>query len=383
MIIGVDAGCLGITDERLKVGVYQVTKHLLIELNKLDKKNTYLLYSFYTIEEDLLKSFGLNFRNIVVRPAKGWTKIWLPLRIIRDNVDVFVGTSQALPFQLFSSLSIRSWTSQNDNRRRKSIVIFYDLAFEKYPEFYPDSYKKLRKQSLYAAKNADAIIVISEKTKDELVRLYNVSEKKIIVCYLGTREDSGQAGMTIIGNNKKPYFLFVGAMKRIKNVPGIIKGFEYFLQRTKNDYQLLLAGGDKWLDPEIEKALREVSDEVKKRIKLLGFVSDETLASLYQHAIAFVSPSWYEGFGLPVLESMAAGCPVIASTAGSIPEVVGESEILIAPDDYQEIGKAMIRLTDNKSLRRQLIKKGKEQVKKFSWEKFGSKVLALINSSRM
>jgi len=366
MKIGVDAGCLGITDERLKVGVYQIAKNLFIELSKIDKKNKYFLYSFYPIEKSLLQQFGSNTRNIIVRPIKGWMKIWLPFQLMKDKPEIFLAFGQAIPTKIpFFS-------------RNRTIVLFYDLAFERFPDFYLGSYKKLHKQSVYSAKNADAIIAISQKTKEDLVTLYHASEMKIIVSYPGTDKkfgnklkDSGQIRMI----TNKPYFLFVGAMKPIKNIPEIIKGFAEFLRKTKSDYQLFLVGGDKWLDPEIENVLRKVSDDIKQRIKFLGFVSEETLVSLYQHATAFVSPSWYEGFGLPLLEALAAGCPVIASTAGSIPEIVGDGGILIYPNDYREIGEAMITVIKKKGLRKKLIEKGKKRAKNFSWEKFAEDVL--------
>ncbi|HEX8965694.1 MAG TPA: glycosyltransferase, partial [Patescibacteria group bacterium] len=146
--IGVDAGCLGIQDKRLKVGVYQVAKNLLIELAKIDNKNQYLLYSFYPINKKLMRELGPQMQNIVVSPSRGWTKLWLPLRLFRDRPDIFIGLSQSLPQRIPSN-------------RYKTLLLMYDLAFEEYPQSYRD-YSRISKITSLAVMSADKIITISE-----------------------------------------------------------------------------------------------------------------------------------------------------------------------------------------------------------------------------
>ncbi len=357
MLIGVDCGCLGIKDKRLKVGVYRLAINLLETLGKLDKKNTYLLYSFYPIEKPLLRKFGSKMKNIVVRPARGWMKIWLPLRISRDKPDVFLALGQAIPRYL------------RFDKKPYTIGFFYDLAFEKFPKMYIESLSKLKKNSREAAMKSDVILTISESSKKDIVKIYNIKKSKIKVSYPGIPQEFSTAGEKY--KSKKPYFLFVGSLKKTKNVPGIIKGFLFFLEKSKLDFDLYIVGGDRWFDREIEQST--------KNIKFLGFVNDKKLVALYRGAVAFVSPSFYEGFGLPILEAMVIGCPVIGSNAGSIPEIVGDAGILVNPKSYEEIGEAMLDISKNPKKRKAMIKKGISRAREFSNTSFAKDVLNLMN----
>lgn len=364
MVIGVDAGCLGIHDKRLQVGVYQVAKNLFEELGKIDKKNKYVLYSFYPIERGVMKGFGERMENRILN-SKGWLKIQLPFAILKNKVDIFLGLSQAIPGTLpFSS-------------HPYTIGFMYDIAFQKFPNMYFDSSKKLQAQTDYLIKNADKIIAISETTKKDIIHEYKINSKKIDVLHLGVSKEFNQNDKKYLSKN--PYFLYVGALKPIKNVPTIIQAFSYFVEKTNFDYELYIVGGDKWLDEKITITLQQISPEVKNKIYFLGYVDNEILTNLYRGATVFISPNFYEGFGLTFLEAMISGCPVIGSTAGSIPEVVGEAGILVNSQDEKAIGEAMVRIVKDKKLRNELVKEGINRSKKFSWEKFGKGVLEIIN----
>lgn len=362
MKIGVDAGCLGITDKRLKVGVYQVVKNLLIELGKIDSTNEYLLYSFAPIEKSLLKEFGPQMRNIVVTPARGWLKIWLPLRLLFDRPHIFLALNQSMPFQLAPSY--------------KTLGIFYDIAFEKMPALYEyaASVIKHSSNSRYLAKNANGLIAISSQTKQDIVGIYQVDPKKITVAYPGIPLLKQEKEISI---KEKNYFLFVGAFKKSKNIPRLLKAFADFKKHNRGDYLLLLVGGDKWLDPEIQMSLSTLPNSIQEKIHFMGFVEDIKLFSLYQHAIAFVSPSMYEGFGLPFAEAMRIGCPVIGSTAGSLPEIVGNAGLLVNPTSISELALAMEKVIHN-DVRKDLIAKGRKKVKAYSWKSFAKEVYSAI-----
>lgn len=370
MIIGVDAGCLGIKDKRLKVGVYQFAKNFIEEIGKQDKKNQYLLYSFYPINPSVYKKYK-NIKNIVVRPSRGWNKIWLPLKLIRTNPDIFLALNQSLPETYLLS------------PKYKIIGFIHDLAFEKYPEMYDGSLEKLRINSKNLVEKSDVIVTFSKSTKKDVVHYYKANREKIKVLHQGINSPSRCAACATPpgrwGNQR--YFLFVGALKRIKNVPAIIKSFSYFLEKTNLDYRLKIVGGNKWMDPQIKETLNSLSLEARERIDLLGFVSENDLRKLYSRAFAFVSPSYYEGFGIPFLEAMASGVPVIASSKGSLSEIVDDSGILVNPKNHKEIGEAMVKLVKNKKLRNNFIKKGLKNVKKFSWKEFTKEIFRLINSS--
>jgi len=363
MKIGVDAGCLGIKDKRLEVGVYQVAKNLLEQLGKIDNINEYILYSFEKIEPKLMKQFGTRMKNTVVKPTRGWTKFALPIKLSIDKIDLFLGLNQSLPQQY-------SW-----QKKYKKIVFFYDLAFEQYPQNYRESFKKMHENSAYACINANMLIAISQTTKNDIVRIFNVSSEKIKVSHLGIRAFKDSQKNKSLEEKNKPYFLFVGSYKPGKNIPTLLKAFDIFLKKVRKPYDLLLVGGDKWLDPEIENILNSLHENTQRHIKQVGFLSDRELASLYSHARAFISPSLYEGFGLGFVEAMQFGCPVIGSDIPVLHEVIADAGILVSPLDAKTIAQAMNQIVTDESFARMLREKGKKRAKNFSWEKFAREVI--------
>ncbi len=362
MIIGVDAGCLGVKDQRLKVGVYNFAKNVLLQMGKIDKENKYLLYSFHPIDASLMKRLGPNMRNIIVRPTKGWLKIWLPIRMVRDRVNIFLALGQAVPPRMSPTI--------------KTIGVIYDLAFEKFPEAYPDSYDHLHSITIDIVKKSAHILTISDQSKKDIVKHFKINPHKITVVPLGVR--NFPQGKDVKKVKRNPYFLYVGSLKRIKNVPTLIKAFDIFISRTKQEVELLIIGGDKWIDPQIDKTLVQIADETIEKISFIGFAGDDELVDMYRNAIAFVSPSYYEGFGLPFVEAMAASCPVIASNAGSLPEVVGNAGILVDATDITALAQAMIDIQKNGELRAKLVKKGISRASEYSWEKCAKEIHSVI-----
>lgn len=366
MTIGVDAGCLGGSDQLVQTGVYQVAKNLLIKLGEIDKRNDYVLYSFSPIKNESMKMFGQRMKNYVIRPQKGWSLAWLPLRVFLDKPSVYLALSQSMP-----------WTLTLYNS--KTIGIIHDIAYEKFPDYYVSSLKKLRSRTKYLVKNADILLAVSESTKLDVMSIYNAASKNIVVSYPGV--SNKYFINTKKYKNKSPYFLFVGSLKKIKNVPFILTGFSEFIQKAKVEVDLILAGSNKWLDDNIQKTMSEFPDSVKKHILFLDYVADDKLPLLYKGALGFVSPSLYEGFGLTILEAMASGCPVIASTAGSSPEIVGDGvEILVDPNNVKELSSVFEKIVFDSDWRKLAIEKGKQRAKLFTWERFANQVLQQINS---
>ena len=360
MIVGVDAGCLGITDKRLKVGVYQVVKNLLEKIGQLDTTNTYILYSFYKIDKNLVKGFGPNFKNVVVKPTRGWTKIWLPLQLLRDKPDVFLGLNQSLPLKL-------------PFQEYRTLLVVYDILFEYQHKLYKGTWQRLHQQTEFAVKTADIIVAISRATKKDLVKKYGIDAKKVAVSYLGNRTFPSPR-MT---KQKKPYFLFVGSLKPSKNIPTLLKAFHQFLKQTKSDIDLVLAGGDKWLDEKIEKTMDELPEETKRHIVFKGRVDDATMAGLYMDAVCFVSPSISEGFGLPFLEAMSFGLPVIGPITGAVPEVVGKAGILVDPTDKKSIALAMESMLTERT-HKNFSQRALLQTKKYNWNNIAEEILSTI-----
>lgn len=353
MIIGVDAAVLGVFDDRLKVGVYNFAHNLLKVLTHIDKENKYDLYSFSPIPKSILDEFGPNTKNLVLKPQKGWLVFRISLEFLLCKPDIFLGLSQALPFY----------------HPMKSIIYVHDLAFEIYPDFYTDSYQKLSIQTRFAAQNSSKIIAVSKSTKRDLINLYKIKEEKIEVIYHGV--ENIFKPKTKVNKKENPYFLFVGSYKQGKNIENIIKAFKLFRQETNKSHELILAGSNYWNDLKISKT---------EGVKIKEFVPERELLELYKNAVGFVFPSFYEGFGMPLLEAMSSGVPVITSNRGSIPEVVGDASLLIAPEDINRLKDAMLTLASDNKLREQLIKKGIIQAQKFSWQKSADQLLNIINN---
>lgn len=355
LVIGVDAGCLGVKDKRLKVGVYTVALNALIELARLDKKNTYYLYSFEKIDRSTLRKFGKNFYNIVIKPKKGWATIWLPLRLKKDNIDVFLGLNQFLPYL---------------SSKVHKIGIVHDLAFFRYPKFYQGSIEKLQNRTKSLAHKSDQIITVSEAVKNDVRKKYRTNVPITVlrpgVKSYGTKE------------HKKNQFLFVGALKRGKNIPNILKAFDLFQRNDKKNFKFVIVGGDKWLDPGIDSALSQVSVEAKSKILFKGFVSDKELSHLYSTSYAFISPSFYEGFGLTHAEAMSYCLPVVASDKGSQSEVIGDAGIFANPNSPKSICEAMHILATDKKKYSQLSRAAGEISKQYKWSEFGKGLYEII-----
>lgn len=365
MIIGVDAACLGISDERLKVGVYQAAKNFLEALKKIDAKNTYLLYSFNPIDKKLLTSFGKNAKNIIVRPARGWLKIWLPLRIAKDRVDIFLALSQSAPQRYFFS------------PQYKTVALIHDVMFGTFPEMYADAHR-LFDNTKYLLEDASSIVAVSETTKKDIQKMFEV-DAPITVAYEGIPESiTVKHTKSNLQSPKSRYFLSVGALKKSKNFPRLLEAFEKFCNHTQFPYELYIAGSDRWKDPKIEQVLSRLSPALQKRVHIQGFVSDTALATLYAHADVFVSPSVYEGFGLPFVEAMHYGLPLIAGNAGASTEVVGNAGILVHADSAEKIYLAMRKIVEDNDLRARLSKNARIRAKLFSWGSFTKTIYSII-----
>lgn len=365
MIIGIDAGNLGVTDERLKTGIYNFTRNLLVALSRIDKTNSYLLYSFKPLEQNLLHSLGLNYQNRVVKLSKFWLSFSLSVRILLDKPDVFIGLNQALPLVL----------------PKKSIVFVHDLAYEIYPQKYQDSYLKIKYLTKFATSRAYRIVAVSENTKNDLINKYKISADKIKVIYHGVssffkpQNDLKVSPLLKKYKINKPYILYVGSLKKLKNLPNQIKAFSRFQLISKKSFQLILAGSDFWIDNEINHEFNNLPE--KTRISMLGFVPLNDLPGLYSGAECLLSASYYEGFGLPVIESLACGTPVVVGNKGAMTEVGGKMVFGCDPDDIEDISANIIRATGSKNTA--FRKKAVEYSARFNWTQSAEKLLDIIN----
>lgn len=220
-----------------------------------------------------------------------------------------------------------------------------------------------------AVRKAWKIATVSENTKKDLKTLFEIPDSKVVLtpCAASAffKFDVDSAALRRIKMDHhlpRHFILAVGTLSPRKNFVRLIHAFKRF-RKIHSEYHLVIVGDRGW---KVQDILKEAQDE---RIHLMGYMGAEELAMLYHLAEGFVFPSLYEGFGIPPLEAMACGCPVIASNSSSIPEVVGEAALLVDPYSEKAMAQAMEQVVDDAPLSKSLIEKGKERVKHFSWEK--------------
>jgi glycosyltransferase involved in cell wall biosynthesis len=289
---------------------------------------------------------------------------------ILGNIDIFHGTNYTVyPYQNI-----------------KKIISIYDLSFIKCPEYVDSVAQQYAKTLTKCLKWTDAVITISENSKQDIVNYLNFPPEQIFVTPLASRYDSQFVSNLDLDQEtqhcnfdfSKPYLLFVSTIEPRKNIESIIRAFNWLKQNHKIEHQLVLIGKKGWKYAPIFQAIQ--SSPWQKEIYHLNYLSNELVALYYSKADVFVYPSHYEGFGLPVLEAMTLGAPVVASNTSSIPEVAGDAALLINPNDFMEIAEAILRILSDRKFRQDLISKGKTRANLFSWENTAKKTLEAYRS---
>ncbi|MGC9048931.1 MAG: glycosyltransferase family 4 protein [Patescibacteria group bacterium] len=367
MVIGIDASG---ANKKNKTGVEWYSYYLIQELKKisLKKEDNFILYSPNKLIGDLGILPPKWQAKILKWPLKYlWTQIRLSWEMIFNRPDLLFIPSHALP--IFC--------------RTKTVITLHDLGFERLPKAYP-FWQRIYTRFVYkwAVNHASKIITISEFTKKELIDLYKADRQKIEVIYLGYDKSIFQ----LIDNEKKidqilekykikgSYILYVGRLEKKKNIKNLLQAF-IILQNLSPHLQLVLIGQPGFGYKEI----RNYKSKVKNVIEL-NYVGHQDLPYLYARAECFVYPSLCEGFGLPILEAMACGCPVVASAVSSIPEIGGEAVLYFRPENSEEIAKAILKIIKDRELREELKQRGLERVKKYSWQKCAEETLSVITN---
>jgi glycosyltransferase involved in cell wall biosynthesis len=223
-----------------------------------------------------------------------------------------------------------------------------------------------------AIRRSRSLICISEATRADLVRCFPQAQSKATVAHLAADASFAPVPST---NPQRPFVLAVGTFEPRKNLRRLVAAWEGLPSSVHETYDLVLVGPKGWGDAGIEGA------DGSSTVRIAGRVSDEELRGLYASCACFVYPSLYEGFGLPILEAMASGAPVITSNVSSMPEIAGDAALYVDPTDVDAIAAAMLRLSQDEELRRQLIAAGYENVKRFSWEKAARETLAVLEAA--
>lgn len=301
---------------------------------------------------------------------KYWTQSRLPFDLYKYQPDVLFMPIQQIPY-------LRP-------KRMKTVAVIHDLAIHYYPEYF--TYKDwllLHVFSAHAAREANEIITVSKATAADVEKFYRRT-KNVHVVHHGVdgdrfklpseeeRIESWNKLKSKYPNLKKSYILYVGQIQPRKNLIRLIDAFERG-KKDGSELQLIIAGSHGWLNKPIEK--RVADSKEKGSILLAGRVDDELLPALYWHAESFVLPSLYEGFGMPILEAFACGCPVVTSNVSSMPEVSGEAAVLVEPESVDSIAQGISEAIRRKDELKQL---GLKRVKEFSWDKTAERILNVI-----
>ena len=264
-------------------------------------------------------------------------------------------------------------TSRRSPKTSKVVLTVFDMIHELYPESFA-SWDTTSKEKAAAVKRADHVICISENTRKDLIELFKVPREKTSVVHLGfSLTHTPAAGPCLV---EGPYLLYVGGRGGYKNFETLLRAFAS-VESLKSNYTLIAFGGGAFSAK--ERALIASLGLPEQRVRQLSG-SDERLAELYTNAKVFVYPSLYEGFGIPPLEAMAFDCPVACSNASSIPEVVGDAAVLFDPLSIDSVAEAIVSLLRDNELRQQVVARGRERIKIFSWERCAEQTMGIYRS---
>lgn len=268
----------------------------------------------------------------------------------------------------------------------KTIVTVYDMVYKMFPDTMEKAnYKKLDRNLKSSCDRADAILTISENSKREIVRFLNVPEEKVFIINPAVDhyiyrpiDDMDEVGRVIDKYNlPDKYFLYLGTLEPRKNIKSIIEAFKILKDRHNSDYGLVLAGKKGWMYDSIFEMVKRL--ELEDSVFFPGYIDDSDKPYLYAGARAFLFPSLYEGFGMPPLEAMACGTPVIVSNTSSLPEVVGDAGIMIPPNDIEKMSDSMYNIAQDYEFYSDLRQKGLRQADMFSWDKSVKELLSLYS----
>lgn len=267
----------------------------------------------------------------------------------------------------------KTYYLDHGNAGRPTVITVYDMINEIYPHFFPDD-ESLKRQKIESIKNADAVICISHNTKKDLLHFIDIDPERVFVTHLGFPDLPYDQHSSI--NIKGPFILYVGKRGGHKNFSQLIRGFAAS-KKLKSDFHIVCMG-----DLPFDKDEIAFFHEVDLNVDMIHHIAgdDRQLASAYHLATAFVYPSLYEGFGIPVLEAMSCQCPVICSNAGSLPEVAGQAAQLFDPSDVDAICYSLEKVLYSSQRLNELTAMGEKQCKRFSWDRCAKETIDIYRS---
>lgn len=358
--IAIDASRISVAE---RTGTERYTFELLAALARIDRWSAYTLYTNGL--PSALPTLGPNFSLRSIPLPRLWTHARLGPALMRDRPDLLFVPAHVVPLL----------------HPPRSVVTIHDLGYLVFPEAHTARRRlELDLSTRWCLHAARRVIAISQVTKDDLVRHYGADPQRVAVVHHGVGsafrppDDPGQIAATRARYGlDAPYFLYVGAIQPRKNLARLI---EAFARAAASDTLLVIAGRRGWLSDPIMRRADELG--IARRVRFPGYVPDADLPALLGGALAFVFPSLYEGFGMPVLEAMACGAPVLTSTTSALPEVAGDAALLVDPCDTDAIAAALARLAADAPLRADLRARGLARTAGFSWERCARDTLTVL-----
>jgi glycosyltransferase involved in cell wall biosynthesis len=366
--IGVIYG--GISDR--KVGMDQYAQQILLALKELAPEHRYVLIDHRRQSDPFREQFEQLVIPLPKPPAavSRWNLIEVP-RVL-SRFDLVFSPGLYGPPRLPAGV--------------KGVMVVHDLVRYLFPDFFVfNLMQKMLDRWAYPRmlRNYQHLITVSESTKQDLIRLFHIPAAKTTVTHHGAGPEfhpaddlEGPAGLLRTYNLTAPFILFLGTLEPRKNLTTLIQALASL--KDKIPHSLVLVGQKGWLWEEIFEAVTKHG--LQERVHWTGYIPDEDRVLFYNAADFLVYPSWYEGFGMPLLEAMQSGCPVIASGVSSLPEVIGEAGLLIDPGNVEDLSQAILRMATEPGLKEHFREAGLIRARHFSWEGSARKTLEVFEA---
>ncbi len=374
MHIAINAHLLAHTRSFRRAGISHYVEQVLIQLGQIDRSNRYSVYTTRGLDQrtlglpDNFRVIPSHFPTINPRVRIPWEQLLAPLLLRRSGADLFHGVHSVVPV----SCPV------------PSVVTVHDLAFIRFPQTFR-AYNRiyLDVATRLSVRRAARILVVSEHTRREVIGLLGVAPERVVVTPNAVREHFRPPDPAVLETFRarkglpEHFVLYVGTLEPRKNLTTLLEAYAEVAQRQAAP--LLVGGGKGWLYDAVFQRLEALG--LRERVRFVGYLDEAELPLWYAAATVFVFPSIYEGFGMPPLEAMACGTPVVASNTSSLPEVVGDAGLTVSPYDPAALAEAISRLLDDADLRQELRERGLRQVRAFSWRVTAERTLAAYEAA--
>ena len=362
-VIGVDASRSNVAQ---RTGTEYYSYEIIQEILKVAPPNRFFFRLYSKTPLEYLKKSN-DVENKVMQFPRLWSQIRLSREIMQNPPSVLFEPSHTIPII----------------HGKKTVVTLHDVGFKYYPNLYTPLERIYHNFCMkFSVRHATKIISISEATKNDLVKIYKADPKKITVIYHGydknkyrqpTKSENPPADIV----NLRPYIYFIGRLEAKKNIKKLVSAYGLLRKNPKINHKLVFAGRPGYQYEQIREEIAKLPEKIRKDVIELGYVEDAKTPVLMRYASIFAFPSRFEGFGMPLLEAMASGVPVVGSNTTSIPEILGGSGLVSDPDDIDKLAQNLTKVILDPKTKNGLITKGLERVKKFDWE------IAALNTLRV